>query len=530
MMRRALLTVAVTAAALPAITAPAAVADPAPTPISSLPFTAATGGGTGTATGNDAVAARCNRGAPIRSPKWFALRTDPGGPVYARATATQPGRITASIPVGLALIDAGSGSVLGCASGRPAAQLAPITPAAGQQVDVVAFLPEPYEDGTGDGASDFVRVLVDRTSGTAPTNDLVPAARQIGSLPLEETVDTTLADDDEGGLGGCHWAPRHTAWWTYSAHATGKLHVSVTSDLPAVTPDTWPGASLAVAEVTDAGPVQVLPAPSDEDCVTPVSSGEVSLEPGARYLIGAFVAEDPPEPSLVLGGRLTLSVVAPAAPTAPTAPPSSVTASTVNGPRTATLGWGPPADDGGSPITGYRVSRDGPAPASHVLPATARSFVFGHLRPWRTYHLSVQALNAVGAGPAATVGVLTKAATPSAPTGVRATARDHAATVRWTAPDHSGDSPVTRYRIRRYAAHGTRVLATAVVPGTSHRTVVGHLHKGRSYRFDVTAVNSSGHGSVSARSNAVTPTHRGTGRDCPFSGVTGRAASWSSRG
>jgi polyvinyl alcohol dehydrogenase (cytochrome) len=87
--------------------------------------------------------------------------------------------------------------------------------------------------------------------------------------------------------------------------------------------------------------------------------------------------------------------------TAPTGLGSSTTGTS------AVLSWSPPSSNGGSAITGYRVARDGvdshgSCAWSTIVPATARTQKFNSLLPGHTYHLTVQAINAVGTGPAAT--------------------------------------------------------------------------------------------------------------------------------
>jgi hypothetical protein len=89
--------------------------------------------------------------------------------------------------------------------------------------------------------------------------------------------------------------------------------------------------------------------------------------------------------------------------------PTAVTATTAAG-GTARLTWSPPAADGGQPITGYRVSRDGTdadgrGAWSTVLGAGKRDFSFTRLVPGRAYTLTVSAVSAVGTGPAASMRV-----------------------------------------------------------------------------------------------------------------------------
>lgn len=102
---------------------------------------------------------------------------------------------------------------------------------------------------------------------------------------------------------------------------------------------------------------------------------------------------------------------------APSAPTSvGATADAAAGAGTFSLSWAS-AVDGGSPVTGYRVARDGTDATgsgawSTVLPATARSFTFWNLSASQRYALSVQAINAVGTGPAG-VATVPAAVTPA---------------------------------------------------------------------------------------------------------------------
>jgi subtilisin family serine protease len=94
-----------------------------------------------------------------------------------------------------------------------------------------------------------------------------------------------------------------------------------------------------------------------------------------------------------------------AAPPAAVAPglPSNVAATKNDKNRTATLKWAAPADDGGSRITGYRVTRDGKnsagqGPLTVTVSASTKSYVFTKLRKGSAYTLSVRAVNAAGTG------------------------------------------------------------------------------------------------------------------------------------
>jgi hypothetical protein len=187
-----------------------------------------------------------------------------------------------------------------------------------------------------------------------------------------------------------------------------------------------------------------------------------------------------------------------------------VTATTADSARTATLSWDSPLSEGGTAVTGYRVARDGTdsggtGPWSTTVPATARSLTFKYLRPWSTYKLTVQAINADGTGPAATRTVTVKAATPNAPTAVKAARGNAKATVSWTAPTQTGVGTITSYGIRRYAGTGTTLQASYTVAATARSFTATSLANGSAYSFDVTAINASGVGVVSTRTAPVTP-------------------------
>ena len=92
-----------------------------------------------------------------------------------------------------------------------------------------------------------------------------------------------------------------------------------------------------------------------------------------------------------------------AVPTAPTALTSTITDAT----HKAAITWSPPQTNGRTAVTGYRIAPDGTdlhnaGPWSTTVPATTRTFRFGSTQPGATYHLTVQAVNAAGTGPAAT--------------------------------------------------------------------------------------------------------------------------------
>lgn len=174
----------------------------------------------------------------------------------------------------------------------------------------------------------------------------------------------------------------------------------------------------------------------------------------------------------------------------------------------ATLSWSPPGQDGGSPVLGYRVGRDGVdrqggAAWSTTLPATARRQVFTSLRPGDTYRLSVQALNAAGTGPAATATVSLAAGVPGP---VRDLDTGRFGPVEWSPPAFDGGSPVTGYRVSRDGVDGSgRGPTSVVVPATATRYLFPTLEPGRRYHVTVTPINAVGDGEPTTGAHQEVP-------------------------
>lgn len=197
----------------------------------------------------------------------------------------------------------------------------------------------------------------------------------------------------------------------------------------------------------------------------------------------------------------TPTATVPSASTAPGAP-TALTGTATTG--TATLGWAPPVDDGGAPVTGYRVAREGLAPV--LVGAAVRSYTFSGLTAGSSHTLSVAAVNEVGTGASASRTVTTASVqTPGAPTGVTATAGNARATVKWTAPASAGSSPITGYSVLRYSGTSSTVLARRTVSATTRSVSDTGLVNGRPYSYQVVALSAAGAGTPSAQTPAVVP-------------------------
>jgi Fibronectin type III domain len=97
-------------------------------------------------------------------------------------------------------------------------------------------------------------------------------------------------------------------------------------------------------------------------------------------------------------------------------------------------------------------------------------------------------------------------AVPGAPTGVTAVAGDAQARVEWIAPDSTGGSPISGYRVERRVgeAGSWETLVQATDTTATTYTATG-LTNGIGYEFRVAAINSAGVGAPSLPSSPVTP-------------------------
>ena len=168
----------------------------------------------------------------------------------------------------------------------------------------------------------------------------------------------------------------------------------------------------------------------------------------------------------------------------------------VSAPGQLTVNWSVPANNGGSPTTGYQATA---SPGSfNCTSAGAATCTITGLTNGTAYTISVQATNAKGFGPAATAGPATPGSVPTAPTNLTAIPTNGAATVTWSAPSDNGGVPVTSYVVTASpgGASCTSATTSCTVPG---------LTNAQSYTFNVVAVNAVGTSPASSPSAPVTP-------------------------
>lgn len=183
--------------------------------------------------------------------------------------------------------------------------------------------------------------------------------------------------------------------------------------------------------------------------------------------------------------------------------PTNVTA--IGGIGKATVSFTPPASDGGSPITSYRVSSVPANPYEDPewtdVGADETSAIVTLLRPGATYHFKVVAYNAIGESAAGTTAdTITLVSTPEPPSNVAATAGDAKATVTFDAPNDGGKA-ITRYRVAAWAG----MIPVTQAEGDSSPIEVTGLPNGTAITFTVQAYNEVGWSDASDFSNEVIP-------------------------
>ena len=163
-------------------------------------------------------------------------------------------------------------------------------------------------------------------------------------------------------------------------------------------------------------------------------------------------------------------------------------------------------DDGGSAITGYRITAS-PADIDPVTVGAVLSATIGGLTNSTAYTFTIEALNAEGFGTGATS---LSSVTPypadepaGQPTGVDAIAGNGAAEVNWQAPSKIGGSTILTYTVEAFAG-GVASGQSVTVDAPALSAQVEGLTNGTAYTFKVVATNGGGDGPT-GESAAVTP-------------------------
>lgn len=430
---------------------------------------------------------------------WLAPVSNGGSPIIGYRIIATPGAITVNVgDVSTAVV---TGLTNGTAYtftvqarnevglGTPSAASNPVTPATVPDAPTAVV-------ATAGNASATV-------SWTAPTNSggSVITGYTVTSNPDNLTATTTGATTvTVTGL------TNGTAY-TFTVVATNARGDSVASSASSsVTPSTVPGAPLNVTGTRGNQQIIVSWDPPVFNGGAPITAYKVTSNPGNFTATSSTTSAT--VTGLANGTPYTFTVVAtnqngdgiPSAPSASITPatvpnpPTNVTG--VSGNQQVTVSWNAPANNGGSPITGYTVTSN---PGSISASSSTTTATVTGLTNGTAYTFRVVATNAVGnSGLSSPSAAVTPATVPDAPTNVVATAEDEAASITFTPPANNGGASVTSYIVTANPGGMTKTFSATDV-------IFDGLTNHIAYTFTVAAKNVVGTGAGSAPSNQVTP-------------------------
>ncbi len=197
-----------------------------------------------------------------------------------------------------------------------------------------------------------------------------------------------------------------------------------------------------------------------------------------------------------------VSVASDPASATPVAVPGAPTdLAAVPGDGQAELSWTAPADDGGTPVTGYRIETSTDGSTWTVVVAdtgsTATAATVSGLTNGVPTSFRVSATNAVGTGAPSAPETTTPRRVPTEPRSLTATPNDGEVTLSWTEPASDGGAPITGYLIER-SVDGSTWVVLAADTGTDATTyTVAGLTNGEAASYRVSAINAAGTGPAS---------------------------------
>ncbi|HYF45065.1 MAG TPA: GDSL-type esterase/lipase family protein, partial [Acidimicrobiales bacterium] len=218
--------------------------------------------------------------------------------------------------------------------------------------------------------------------------------------------------------------------------------------------------------------------------VEPIVPGNVaaSVHPNARGMEGMAAA---------VKAAIDATPIPPSAPQALSATPGNAQVG---------LSWSAPASNGGSPVTAYRVYRDGVL-VHTTANGTTTTFTDTGRTNGQAYAYRVSAVTAAGEGPKSSQVSATPRTVPTAPQAVNTQSGDNEVTLGWSAPASNGGASISAYRVYRDDA-----LVHTTADASTFEFVDSPLANNQTVTYEVAAVNVAGEGARSAAVDATPST------------------------
>lgn len=192
-------------------------------------------------------------------------------------------------------------------------------------------------------------------------------------------------------------------------------------------------------------------------------------------------------------------------------PPTNLSAAAVSSSQ-INLSWNTPSNNGGLPITGYKIERsaDGGNTWSTIASNTnntSTTYPDIGLTQNSTYTYRVSAVNLAGTSSPSNMTSATTFTVPSPPTSLATNATSSSQiNLSWIAPSSNGGTPVTGYEIKRSTDGGsTWSTIVANTGNTSTKYSDTGLAANTTYTYQVFAINSVGTSAPSNTASATTP-------------------------
>lgn len=192
-----------------------------------------------------------------------------------------------------------------------------------------------------------------------------------------------------------------------------------------------------------------------------------------------------------------------------TAPGSPVLSGNPSSATSVSLSWNPPSNDGGSPITGYKIEYSNDASQYNTLIAntgnTQTSYIHTGLTTGKAYTYRVTTINAIGIGnPSNIISVQPQETlTPNITSAIAISPTS--ASLSWIPPSQTYGQIINGYRIDQ-VINGNFLSIDDSVPATITTYTIPNLTTDKSYTFAVTALLLGGSKTNPSPLVSVTPT------------------------